>query len=121
MKCKTILCTLITVYVASFSSLSAENKNRFSAGIGSSSGYAFLETLFFPSPGITIDSPNENIEGRIEDDTDFKSGLNLYNVSYDRMVFKHLALGFVYNYENINYIINYENMILLRLILRFTA
>ena len=33
----------------------------------------------------------------------------VYQAYYDRMVFENFALGVIYNYENINYIINYDN------------
>ncbi|MBN2435526.1 MAG: hypothetical protein JXK07_09715 [Spirochaetes bacterium] len=108
MKSKANLCVIIFIFIASFSSLSAETRNRFSAGVGTFSMHGF-GVIFLSDPGETIDSSHDDIDNRYKESKDQLSDGIGYQASYDRMVFKYLALGIAYNYENSNYRINYNN------------
>ena len=108
MKCKTFICILITVFAASFSAISAETKNRISAGVGIGSLNTFIYGAGFTATAI-IDSELDKLDNKKEESTDKISAGILFHASYDRKVLEYLSLGLYYNYEKINYIINYDD------------
>ncbi|MBN2435527.1 MAG: hypothetical protein JXK07_09720 [Spirochaetes bacterium] len=108
MKSKFNLCVIIFIFVASFSSISAETKNRFSAGVGFGSFNTIIYGSGFTATAI-IDSELDKLDNKKEESTDEISAGILFNASYDRKVLEYLALGLNYNYEKINYIINYDD------------
>ncbi|HRX16582.1 MAG TPA: hypothetical protein P5123_09720 [Spirochaetota bacterium] len=107
MKCKTIFC-FITLFAVSFSTIKAESLNRISVGAGFGSFNTIIYGTGFTATAI-IDSELDKLDNKTEESTDEISAGVVFHASYDRKILQYLAIGFIYNYENINYIINYDD------------
>ncbi|MDA3901512.1 MAG: hypothetical protein PF637_13470 [Spirochaetes bacterium] len=100
MKNRTILCLTI-LFTVSFLPIKAESKNRISAGVG----YASFNTIIYVmghTASVAINSAFDDLDDKKEKNTDVLSAGIVYQASYDRMIFKHFAVGLNYNYENIH-------------------